>query len=78
MNRGLLFKAIGDQLNWTEAPYEEYPPANNLIFNSCIRGLFCLADELYVATENGGLYRVDGVPINLDMCVVRCEIVETD
>lgn len=79
ISRGILFKAEGEDINWAESPYEEYLPGSTLKFSSDIRALFSLADELYVATENGGIYRIDGIGLsNFNVCVVRCSIVEAN
>jgi len=66
-----------DVLRWKLMEEEEYDSVNSLEFNSFITALFTLRDELFVATENGGLYRIDGIALgSAAVSITSCEIVE--
>jgi len=86
-SRGYQFKTNGeDRLSWRSHDAASFKPTDSLSFGSYIKALFCIADQLYVATLNGGLYRIDGIGLRFDqtaepgsaMRVVRCKIVEAN
>lgn len=78
---GWIFKNEGLDLKWERPIDPDNPqppdPLNFITLNSYIRALFCLEDRLYVATENGGLYRIEDLELGVEnIKIVRCRIIE--